>query len=496
MIHHLRARSGHCLLAASAALGLSLWTTAAFGQQNALRRGPALQLAPDDGPQLEPIGAQSDAGQNGGPTLAEPKPTSKSQPRRWRRSSAATSSEQDSEPAETAPPKRSTPREIATQLPELGLPAAPRREEEPVVEQKSKESGKESNKESGEEPGKPLVLEAYNKSRSAKDDATLSETIDLCRDGLQAGLNSAASEYARQLMSWAHNRRGEIHAAAGRDSQAFDDFDAAVELDAKSWRALHNRGVSYAVLGKSDKAMADFNQSIEVNKEFPIAYFNRAETRYEAGDYQAALGDYDQAIKLLPTDGAALNSRGHTHFRLGNFKQAINDFNATLKVDPKSAAALLNRGDVYAAMGNHGAAAHDYDAAIRMRPDLGRAHQSMAWLLATCPDPRFRNASQAITAAKLAIELDGDDDHRYLATLAAAMANAGRYEAAERIQRQAIRGTPTKLRPTQEKRLTLYRSHQPFRTGAQEMAAQPTNDREVRSARTNTSVRQASGYMR
>jgi hypothetical protein len=118
----------------------------------------------------------------------------------------------------------------------------------------------------------------------------------------------------------------------------------------------------------------------------------------------------------------------------------------------------------------------------------------MAWLLATCPDRHFRNPAQAIVAAKIAIELDGDDDHRYLATLAAAMASAGRFEAAERIQRQAVRGAPAKLRPAQEKRLALYHSRQPFRTGSQEAAA--PDDREVRSARTTTGVRPAGGYTR
>jgi tetratricopeptide (TPR) repeat protein len=290
-----------------------------------------------------------------------------------------------------------------------------------------------------------------------------------------------------------------LHAAAERDDQAFDDFDAAVELDNTSWRALHNRGVSYAVFGKNAKALEDFDRAIELNPDFAVAYFNRGETHFEAGDFEAALADYDVAAKLLPDDAGVFNSRGHAHFRLTHYQEAVADFNRTLKLDPKSAAACLNRGDVYAAMGNFSRAARDYDASIRLQPNLGRAHQSMAWLLATCPDAKFRNPEQAVVAAKMAIELDGQDDHRYLATLAAAYANAGKFDAAERLQRQAVKWAPPKSRTTQEKRLALYHNHKPYRTATQE-AAPASADRQVRSegrsAPMTTGVKQASGYTR
>jgi tetratricopeptide (TPR) repeat protein len=312
--------------------------------------------------------------------------------------------------------------------------------------------------------GNAMVAHAYEMSLQAKTEEAYTETIELCRSGLHAGVAGARAAYARRLMAWSHNRRGELRATAGQDDAAFEDFDAAVDLDGNAWRAVHNRGVSYAGQGKTAEALADFTRTIELNSEYGLAYFNRGEMRYDLGEFEAALDDYDTAARVLPDDAGILNSRGHAHYKLTHYKQAVADFNATLRLDPGSAAAYVNRGDVYADMGFFAEAAKDYQSAIRIRPEMGRAYQSAAWLMATCPKEKFRDANESVKAAQKALELDGEDDYRYVATLAAALASAGRFDVAERAQRAAVEGAPAELRPIQQQRLALYHSHKPFRT--------------------------------
>lgn len=342
--------------------------------------------------------------------------------------------------------------------------------------------------------GQEILLKAYARSREAVDDAGFTETIDLCGEGIQAGVSPEAATYAQKLMAWAHNRRGELHAAAGHDELAYDDFSAALELDGKSWRALHNRGVQLAAAGKNKAALEDFNAALELHHEFPMAYYNRAEVRYDLGDFEGALADYNAAAKRLPEDAEVFNSRGHLYHRLRHYKQAVSDFNRTLKLNPKSAEAHVSRGDVYAEMGRYGDALADYHSAIELRPGLGRAHQSLAWLLATCPVPQFRDPQVAVDAANEALKIDGAGDYHYLATLAAAFASAGRFDAAEKAQRQAVRTSPPASRPIQERRLALYQSHRPFRTAPPEMTQQPGGS-PMRQPMT-TGVRTASGYVR
>ncbi len=52
-------------------------------------------------------------------------------------------------------------------------------------------------------------------------------------------------------------------------------------------------------------------------------------------------------------------------------------------------------------------------AAICFKPDSAAAHNNLAWWLATCPDPKFRDPVSAVELAKKAVELDssGAEDH-------------------------------------------------------------------------------------
>ncbi len=137
-----------------------------------------------------------------------------------------------------------------------------------------------------------------------------------------------------------------------------------------------------------------------------------------------------------------------------------------MAIDPNNAAALVNRGDAYREQAIYGPAASDYREAIRLDPKLGRAYLSAAWLMATCPDQRFRNTDMAIKSAQKAIELDGDKDYRYLDTLAAAHANAGDFDKAKSIANKAVSSAPQKEMANVRQRLELYQSDRAYREGA------------------------------
>ena len=277
--------------------------------------------------------------------------------------------------------------------------------------------------------------------------------------------------YARKLSAWSYNRRGELRADSDQMNAAFEDFDSAVALDSKQWRAIHNRGVSYAMLGNQTAAISDFSKTIELNPKFANAWFNRAEMLYEKRDFAAAVRDYNQSLKLSPQDASALNSRGHALYRLQRYAEALADYNKAIEIDPSSAAALVNRGDLQSDQGNFAAAASDYRAAIKANPAMGRAYQSAAWLMATCPDDNFRNAELAIEAAQKAIELDSDAEYRYLETLAAAQANAGEFEAAIATQLKAIENAPAAVAQIYKGRVEKFRAGHPHREPSAKFAS-------------------------
>jgi tetratricopeptide (TPR) repeat protein len=333
----------------------------------------------------------------------------------------------------------------------------------PASPSPSAPSSSEGKPASATTPGQALVEEAFAKSKTAKSDADYTEVIDLCRRGLQTGLKKNYQDYTRHLLGWSYNRRGEARVQRAKEAEALADFEAAVEADPNSWRAVHNRGVSYAAAGRMKEALTDFNRTIDLHPKYPNAFFNRAELKYRQGDFQGAVEDYTAALEISPRDPTVFNARGHAFYRIQQFGEALRDYSAAIRLDPKFAPAMINRADAYSDLGRYSEAANDYREAVEADPGSWRAYQAVAWLMATCPDDHYRNEKLALEAAQKAIELTGEADFRCLETLAAAQANAGKFAEAQATQELAIAKAPRAELVSTEKRMALYQRDLAFR---------------------------------
>jgi tetratricopeptide (TPR) repeat protein len=313
-----------------------------------------------------------------------------------------------------------------------------------------------------------LFRQAYELSKAAKTDEEASKIIDLCQQGLAGNVGDKDKQYGNNLLSWAYNKRGETRAEAGQEDEALADFEQSIKLDPSRWLALHNRGVSYGMLGNLDAALADFNRVIQLNPNFVKALYNRGELRFKKGDLNGAIADYTAVIRLEPQDSGALTSRGFAHYSRGDYRNAVQDYNRAIQINPNNAEALTLRGDAQADQARFDQAVADYQLAVKANPDYGRVYQSSAWLRATCPVAQFRNTAVALRNAQKAIDLDGENDHRYLESLAAAQANAGEFNDAKATQARAIEAAKSANVSQQaagrmSERLKLYESGQPYR---------------------------------
>jgi tetratricopeptide (TPR) repeat protein len=91
-----------------------------------------------------------------------------------------------------------------------------------------------------------------------------------------------------------------------------------------------------------------------------------------------------------------------------------------------------------AATGRLSEAVAQYRMALEIRPSYAKALNSLAELLATCPDPRLRDGASALEFARQANKLYGGKSPEVLRSLAAAQAETGRFHDAMATARAAL----------------------------------------------------------
>jgi tetratricopeptide (TPR) repeat protein len=105
-------------------------------------------------------------------------------------------------------------------------------------------------------------------------------------------------------------------------------------------------------------------------------------------------------------------------------------------------------------------------------PVPGIADNNLGWLLATCPDERYRDGKQALENAGKACQLVGGKNWHYIDTLAAAYAESGNFQKAKEWHAKAIELAATdktvtdKDKKEMRDRLELYTQGKPYREEA------------------------------
>jgi tetratricopeptide (TPR) repeat protein len=316
----------------------------------------------------------------------------------------------------------------------------------------------------GLSPANELLVRAYQLSVTASAEAEYSQIVRYCADAMRQGLEGENRKFALELSAWALNRRGQVRADQGQREIAITDFRAALDFDPHCWRALHNRGVTFAQGGQFAEAFDDITKVIQLNPQFAKAYSNRATLYVQAGDAERAIADYEAALKIDPALLPALLGHGRVCHMSGRLEEALGSFNAAVEQDDANADLACSRGDLLVDLGRYSEALDDYARAIDLNPKLQHAYRNGAWLLATCPDETIRDAEGAIKGAEAALDCGYGERHAALDTLAAAFANAGRFEEAISTMQQAIEIAPQEALPAYQARQQLYESGQPYRT--------------------------------
>ncbi len=122
---------------------------------------------------------------------------------------------------------------------------------------------------------------------------------------------------------------------------------------------------------------------------------------------------YSAVLAFFPFHAEGYYQRGLAYMRFGQSEKALNDLNMALTLKPDHAEACYKRGLLLARQqaaafhrsGQWDKAVAEYAKAIELTPDDAILWNNQAWLLATCPDAKVRDAPGAVSRAKKALEL-------------------------------------------------------------------------------------------
>jgi tetratricopeptide (TPR) repeat protein len=215
-----------------------------------------------------------------------------------------------------------------------------------------------------------------------------------------------------------------------------------------AWRELGhflNEGRRYQEAGEA------FRQAVEVSQQFVADFAADSSTRGEqyygnralgdalkvSGRFQDAVLPYRQAVELarqIVADAPDMadhrrnlllseRSLARLLIHLDRFPEAEKVYRDTIALDEKLSLASPNLssdrvgppethaalGDLLCLTGRSREALEEYRRALEARPGDGDVQWKLAWFLANCPNPQYRDPAQAVALAKKNLELPQEE---------------------------------------------------------------------------------------
>ncbi|MCC7167527.1 MAG: tetratricopeptide repeat protein [Rhodospirillales bacterium] len=232
------------------------------------------------------------------------------------------------------------------------------------------------------------------------------------------------------------------------------------------------RGDAYLKMGNHDRALPDFNAALRYNPDLGLAIKGRAYLSLDERNYDQAIEDYTTLLAHYPKDITYLVNRSLAWLGKGDIGKAVDDQKRAsdlceAKPDRKSCHVVVGLSFVRLAkrIGRLNVVEEELKELRQEVPDDSSVLNALAWFRATATEAAYRNGAEAIGLAQQAMARR--DSPFFRDTLAAALAEAGRFESAVREAESAIRMVEqlgqSAVADRFKDRRDLYRQNQPLR---------------------------------
>jgi Flp pilus assembly protein TadD len=206
--------------------------------------------------------------------------------------------------------------------------------------------------------------------------------------------------------------------------------------------------------------------TIEVTGQNPRAEYITGIGLEHEGRIAEAIVHYRNAISSQPTVKEAYNALGRLFSQQGQWTAAEYAYVLMLGNNPNDFNSHLGLVTTLPHLGRSNEVKSHLQAAVQNCPDEPEALNNLAWTLATSGTADLRDGSQAVKYAERACKLTGNLKTVVVGTLAAAYAEAGRFEdaiaTAQKACDLAAKNGETNLRQRNQELLELYRQHQAY----------------------------------
>jgi len=232
-------------------------------------------------------------------------------------------------------------------------------------------------------------------------------------------------------------------------------------------RAHNNLGRAVHLAGRAEEAIAHYERALVLDGSYGQAHFNLGVALADLGRPEEAQERYRRALALNPELARAHHNLGAELANRGRMEEAVDHFREAVRLDPESPSSRQHLGRALRFVGATAEAVAELREAIRLAPDQVEALGDLAWIRATAVEPEFRDGSEAVRLAERALGLTGDRRAVALDTLAAALAEVGRFGEAVRVAEEARAAASNsgadELRREIEERVLAYAEGKPFR---------------------------------
>ena len=172
-----------------------------------------------------------------------------------------------------------------------------------------------------------------------------------------------------------------VFKAIGRNTEALNANQTAVELSPQDAEAHSNLGVTLQELGRLNEAEVSLRQAIVLKPNYPEAHNNLGNALKEQGRLDEAEASYRQAIVLKPGYANAHSNLGATLQELGRLDEAEASYIQAIVLKPKYAEAYSNLGVTLQELGRLEEAEESLKHAITLKPDFALAHYGLTKVL-------------------------------------------------------------------------------------------------------------------